>query len=76
MLNYVACVAPRDRPQVLDYIYLTSEVQKLAKQVSDWERKLEIAQMEEKRTQKMLRTLTQGVQRVSMTSNAAPEFQQ
>mmetsp|Transcript_25737 Transcript_25737/g.72020 ORF Transcript_25737/g.72020 Transcript_25737/m.72020 type:complete len:88 (-) Transcript_25737:105-368(-) len=58
-----------DRPQVMDYIYLTAEVQNIAKQVGDWERKLEIANMEEKRTRKMYRTLAQGVQRVTMTPN-------
>jgi len=51
-----------DRPQVMDYIYLTAEVQDLQKQVADWERKLEIAQMEEKRTRRMFKTMTESLQ--------------
>mmetsp|Transcript_32019 Transcript_32019/g.80168 ORF Transcript_32019/g.80168 Transcript_32019/m.80168 type:complete len:376 (+) Transcript_32019:159-1286(+) len=59
-----------DRPQVMEYILLTAEVQNLAKQVSDWERKLEIADMEEKRTRKMYRTMAQSMQGMAPSSKA------
>jgi len=61
-----------DRPQVMDYIYLTAEVQNIQKQVADWERKLEIAQMEEKRTRKMYKTMSQSMHRISGTPPTIP----
>ena len=58
----------------MDYIYLTAEVQNIQKQVGDWERKLEIAQMEEKRTRKMYKTMSQSMQRISGTPPATANF--
>ena len=39
-------------PNVMDYIKLKAEVSDLRKKKGDWERKIEIAQMESKRTGK------------------------
>ncbi|KAK9829189.1 hypothetical protein WJX72_004391 [[Myrmecia] bisecta] len=47
-----------DRPQILDYIKLKAEVHELEKKQSDWERKLEIAEMDAARTRKIYTTMT------------------
>lgn len=70
-----ACVAIagiRDRPQVMDYIYLTAEVQSIQKQLGDWDRKLEIAHMEEKRTRKMYKTLSQAMNHLAAGISNSP----
>jgi hypothetical protein len=58
----------------MDYILLTAEVQNLHKQVTDWERKLEIAEMEEKRTRKMYRTMAQSMQGMATDTVGASEM--
>lgn len=47
-----------DQPQIMDYIRVKHEVAELEKQVTDWQRKIEIMEMEKTRTRNLLRTVT------------------
>lgn len=47
-----------DQPQIMDYIRVKHEVAELEKQVIDWQRKIEIMEMEKTRTRALLRTVT------------------
>lgn len=49
-----------EQPQVLDYIKLKAEVAEMEKKAGDWERKLEIAEMEHKRLKKTSRLMAMG----------------
>jgi hypothetical protein len=57
MLTCIAHVC-RDNPCIMDYIQLKHTVMELDKHANDWKRKIELLQMEHKRTRQVLKSLT------------------
>lgn len=45
--------ACRDLPQIIDYIKVKAEIGDLEKKLTDWGRKIEIAEMDQARTKKI-----------------------
>jgi len=58
-----------DNPTIMDYIRLKHDVLELEKQATDWSRKIDILQMEKKRTTQMLKSIA------AMTGAAGPAGQ-
>lgn len=48
----------RDLPQIIDYIKVKAEIGDLEKKLTDWGRKIEIADMDHARTKKIHSALT------------------
>lgn len=48
----------RDLPQIIDYIKVKAEIGDLEKKLTDWGRKIEIAEMDQARTKKIHSALT------------------
>ncbi len=46
-------VVRRDLPQIIDYIKVKAEIGDLEKKLTDWSRKIEIAEMDQARTKKI-----------------------
>ena len=53
--GYAGC---RDLPQIIDYIKVKAETGDLEKKLTDWGRKIEIAEMDQARTKKIHLALT------------------
>ena len=52
------CAACRDLPQIIDYIKVKAEIGDLEKKLTDWGRKIEIAEMDQARTKKIHLAMT------------------
>lgn len=57
VVDEVVCCC-RDLPQIIDYIKVKAEIGELEKKLTDWGRKIEIAEMDQARTKKIHSALT------------------